>query len=90
MVQVVALMCVFGLGMCFALLGSISVKLMPRVKIDEGKFGTLISTFMFSCLIASLLIGVVSDVIGFRWVATFILWSRLVKPTARGAPVTRL
>jgi fucose permease len=62
-------MCVFGLGMCFALLGSISVKLMPRVKIDEGKFGTLISTFMFSCLIASLLIGVVSDAIGFKWVA---------------------
>lgn len=69
MVQIVALMCVFGLGMCFALLGSISVKLMPRLKIDEGKFGTLISTFMFSCLIASLLIGVVSDTIGFKWVA---------------------
>ena len=69
MVQAVALMCVFGLGMCFALLGSISVKLMPRVKIDEGKFGTLISTFMFSCLIASLLIGVVSDAIGFKWIA---------------------
>ncbi|MHC5082950.1 MAG: MFS transporter [Planctomycetota bacterium] len=69
MVQAVALMCVFGLGMCFALLGSISVKLMPRVKIDAGKFGTLISTFMFSCLIASLLIGVVSDTIGFKWVA---------------------
>jgi len=69
MVQTVALMCVFGLGMSFALLGSISVKLMPRVKIDEGKFGTLISAFMFSCLIASLLIGVVSDTIGFKWVA---------------------
>ena len=69
MVQAVALMCVFGLGMSFALLGSISVKLMPRVKIDEGKFGTLISAFMFSCLVASLLIGVVSDTIGFKWVA---------------------
>jgi fucose permease len=69
MVQAVALMCVFGLGMCFALLGSISVKLMPRLKIDEGKFGTLISTFMFSCLVASLLIGIVTDAIGFKWVA---------------------
>jgi len=69
MVQIVALMCVFGLGMCFALLGSISVKLMPRLKIDAGKFGTLISTFMFSCLIASLLIGVITDTIGFKWVA---------------------
>ncbi len=69
MVQAVALMCVFGLGMCFALLGSISVKLMPRLKMDAGKFGTLISTFMFSCLIASLLIGVVTDSIGFKWIA---------------------
>lgn len=69
MVQAVALMCVFGLGMCFALLGSISVKLMPRVKMDAGKFGTLISTFMFACLIASLVIGVVTDSIGYKWVA---------------------
>ena len=43
MEKVVALMCVFGLGMCFSILGSISVKLMPRLKIDQGKFGTLIS-----------------------------------------------
>jgi fucose permease len=69
MVQAVALMCVFGLGMCFSLLGSISVKLMPRVKIDESKFGTLISSFMFACLIASLVVGVVTDAIGFKWIA---------------------
>ncbi len=69
MVQAVALMCVFGLGMSFALLGSISVKLMPRVKIDESKFGTLISTFMFTCLVASLVIGVVTDAVGYKWVA---------------------
>ncbi|MCE5187138.1 MAG: MFS transporter [Planctomycetaceae bacterium] len=71
MVQAVALMCVFGLGMCFCLLGSISVKLMPRVKIDEAKFGTLISIFMASCLVASLLIGVITDAIGYKWVAVF-------------------
>jgi fucose permease len=71
MVQAVALMCVFGLGMCFCLLGSISVKLMPRVKIDESRFGTLISIFMFSCLIASLVIGIITDSIGYKWVAVF-------------------
>lgn len=71
MVQAVALMCVFGLGMCFCLLGSISVKLMPRVKIDEAKFGTLISVFMFSCLVASLMIGVITDSVGYKWVAVF-------------------
>ena len=69
MVTIVVLMSTFGLGMCFALLGSISVKLMPRLSIDQGKFGNLISAFMFSCLVASLIIGVVSDKIGYQPVA---------------------
>ena len=59
MEKAVALLSVFGLGMCFTLLGSISVKLMPRLNIDKGKFGSLISAFMFSCLVASLIVGVV-------------------------------
>ncbi len=71
MEKVVALLCVFGLGMCFSLLGSISVKLMPRLKIDQGKFGSLISAFMFTCLIASLITGVVVDKIGYKPVAIF-------------------
>ncbi len=71
MEKIVALLCVFGLGMCFSLLGSISVKLMPRLKIDQGKFGSLISAFMLSCLIASLIIGVVIDKIGYKPVAIF-------------------
>ena len=69
MITLVVLMSTFGLGMCFALLGSISVKLMPRLQIDQGKFGNLISAFMFSCLVSSLVIGVVSDKIGFQPVA---------------------
>lgn len=68
-VGLVAMLCVFGLGVCFSLLGSISVKLIPRIQIDAAKFGTLISTFMFSCLIASLVVGVVTDAIGYQWVA---------------------
>jgi len=71
MEKIVALLCVFGLGMCFALLGSISVKLMPRLKIDQGKFGTLISVFMFSCLVASLILGVSIDKLGYKPVAIF-------------------
>ncbi|MCK5565673.1 MAG: MFS transporter [Planctomycetes bacterium] len=70
-VVLVALSGVFGLGMCFSLLGSISVKLMPRLNIDQGKFGTMISAYMFSCLIASLIVGVVTDSIGYRPVAMF-------------------
>lgn len=71
MVNAVALLCVFGLGMCFALLGSISVKLMPRLGIDQGKFGSLISVFMTSCLVSSLLMGVATDKFGFKPIATF-------------------
>jgi fucose permease len=71
MEKLVALLCVFGLGMCFSLLGSISVKLMPRLKIDQGKFGSLISAFMFSCLVASLIMGVVTDKLGYKPVAIF-------------------
>lgn len=66
---VVPLACVFGLGMSFALLGSISVKLMPRLNIDQSKFGSLISAFMFTCLLASLVTGVVVDSIGYMPVA---------------------
>ncbi|MFA5238703.1 MAG: MFS transporter [Phycisphaerae bacterium] len=71
MEKLVALLCVFGLGMCFSLLGSISVKLMPRLKIDQGKFGSLISVFMFSCLLASLVAGMAADKYGYKPVAIF-------------------
>ena len=71
MEKIVALLSVFGLGMCFALLGSIGVKLMPRLNIDQGKFGSLISAFMFTCLAASLIMGVVTDSIGYKPVVVF-------------------
>ncbi len=67
--QVVGLSGAFGLGMCFALLGSIAVKMMPRMNIDQAKFGTMISAFMFSCLIASLVVGVMMDSLGYKTVA---------------------
>jgi fucose permease len=71
MVKVVAVLCSFGLGVCFSLLGSISVKLMPRLKIDQAKFGTLVTAFMGACLVASLLMGVITDRLGYRPVAVF-------------------
>jgi len=66
---VVAACCVFGLGMSFSLLGSVSVKLMPRLKIDQGGFGTLVSVFMFTCLVASVIIGLMVDKWGFKALA---------------------
>ena len=86
MVKIVALLCVFGLGSCFALLGSISVKLMPRLKIDQGKFGSLVSAFMFSCLVASLIVGIVIDMVGYRPVAVcgFVLTALCIFVIAQG------
>lgn len=52
--------------MSFSLLGSISVKLMPRLKIDTAKFGTLISSFMITCLVASVVVGVLIDTWGHK------------------------
>ncbi len=66
MEKIVALLCVFGLGMCFSLLGSISVKLMPRLKIDTARFGTLISGLMITCVAASVVVGVLIDVWGHK------------------------
>jgi fucose permease len=71
MVKLVALLCSFGLGVCFSLLGAISVKLMPRLKIDRARFGTLVTCFMGSCLLASLIAGVITDRLGYRPVAVF-------------------
>jgi fucose permease len=59
----------FGLGMCFALLGSIAVKMMPRMEIDQARFGTMISAFMGACLVASLAVGVMMDSLGYQMVA---------------------
>ena len=66
MEKIVALFCVFGLGMCFSMLGSISVKLMPRLKIDTGRFGTLISGLMITCVVASVVVGVLIDSLGHK------------------------
>ncbi|MFW6162079.1 MAG: MFS transporter, partial [Planctomycetota bacterium] len=91
--KAVALACVFGLGMCFSILGSISVKLMPRLKIDQGKFGSLISAFMFCCLVASLIVGVMVDSVGFKplaiagFIITAICFFLLARSKSYGAAV---
>jgi len=59
MAKITALLCVFGLGVCPSLLGSIKVKPIPRLKIDPKRFGALVSATMFSSPAASLIAGVV-------------------------------
>lgn len=66
MTAIVAIMAVFALAVCFIILGSISVELMARLQIDENQFGTLISLFSLSCLIAQLFIGFMVDKFGHK------------------------
>jgi len=66
---VVALMCVFGLGMCFALLGALKLKMVPQLGIDDSQFGTLGSSFMLSCLVMSLIVGLLCDKWGYKPIA---------------------
>ncbi len=63
---IVAVLAVFTLAVCFIILGSISVELMARLQIDENQFGTLISLFSLSCLIAQLFIGFAVDKFGHK------------------------
>lgn len=86
MTTIVSLLALYGLGSCFSLLGSINVKLMPRLGIDEARFGSLIAIFMFSAMIASLIVGVLLDSIGFKPVAIsgFGLTTLVILLLARG------
>ncbi len=66
MVQLTALMGAFGVGMCFSFLGAISVKLMPRLNIDTGRFGSLVSALMITAVISSILVGLGIDTWGHK------------------------
>lgn len=60
---------VFALGVMFSILGSVKLKLAEALGIDDAKIGTLISALMFSCMIAVLIIGPLTDLLGYRLIA---------------------
>ena len=60
---------VFALGVIFSVLGSVKLKLASALKIDDSKIGALISALMLSSLVAVLLIGPLSDMLGYRVIA---------------------
>ena len=60
---------VFALGIIFSILGSVKLKLAEALGIDDAKVGTLISALMFSCLIAVLIIGPLTDMLGYGIIA---------------------
>jgi len=52
--------------MCFSFLGAISVKLMPRLDIDTGRFGSLVSALMITAVASSILVGLGIDTWGHK------------------------
>lgn len=67
---VVAFASVFTLGICFSIIGSVKLKLVEVLQIDDAKVGGLISALMFSSLVAVLVIGPLMDQVGYKVIAT--------------------
>jgi len=66
MIQLVAILSVFALGIVFALIGAIKLKLAEKLGIDDAKVGGLISTLMFTSIFMVLLIGPLVDAWGHK------------------------
>lgn len=71
MIQAVALLSVFGLGIAFSIIGAVKLELANRLKIDDAKVGGLISALMFTSVVMVLIIGPLVDAIGYKPVAIF-------------------
>jgi fucose permease len=69
MIQVVALMSVFGLGIAFSVIGALKLELVKVLGIDDARFGKLISTLMFTSIFVVLAFGPIVDIFGYRPVA---------------------
>ena len=88
----VAFASVFVLGICFAILGSIKLRLAEKLDIDDEKAGSLISALMFSSMIMVLIIGPLQDFLGYRPIAIvgfaaagFCLWLLAAAPSYAAA-----
>ncbi len=69
MIQLVAILGVLGIGIVISILGAIKLPLTEKLKIDDAKFGSLISTLMFTSIILVLLIGPLVDSFGHKPIA---------------------
>ena len=66
MIQLVAILSVFALGIVFALIGAVKLKLAERLGIDDAKVGALISTLMFTSIFMVIIIGLLVDAWGHK------------------------
>ncbi len=69
MIQGVALLSVFGLGICFSVIGALKLELVKQLKINDAQFGKLISALMFTSIFVVLVFGVLVDTFGYRPIA---------------------
>jgi FHS family glucose/mannose:H+ symporter-like MFS transporter len=69
MIQIVALLSVFGLGVAFSVVGAQKLELVRQLKINDAQFGKLISALMFMSIIVVLAFGPLVDMFGYRPVA---------------------
>ncbi|MEF8788184.1 MAG: MFS transporter [Planctomycetota bacterium] len=66
---IVAFAGAFVVGVNFAIIGSIKLRLAERLDIDDARAGSLISALMFCCMIVVLIVGPLRDWLGYRAVA---------------------
>jgi fucose permease len=66
MLQTVALMSVFGIGMIFSIIGAFKLEIARVLNIDDGKVGGLISSLMLTSMVMVLLIGPLVDYFGHK------------------------
>ena len=80
MIQTVALMSVFGLGIAFSVLGALKLELTKALNIDDAQFGKLISALMLTSIFVVLAFGPLVDMFGYKPIAIlgFILGSAAV------------
>jgi fucose permease len=69
MIQVVALLSVFGLGIAFSVIGAFKLELVKQLNIDDAQFGKLITALMFTSIFVVLIFGPLVDMFGYRPVA---------------------
>ena len=69
MIQAVALLSVFGLGISFSILGALKLELTKVLNIDDAQFGKLISALMFTSIFVVLAFGPLVDMVGYKPIA---------------------
>jgi len=69
MIQIVALLSVFGLGIAFSVVGALKLELVKQLQITDARFGKLISALMFTSIFVVLAFGPMVDMFGYRPIA---------------------